>query len=91
MSLTQAKHVIVQSQFEREDGMAAIRVKPRQGAPFWVLRAPVQGQTRFWNGQEFILTSLIKHEETSENGYWPSEYRFSKEEALALLEDLDAP
>lgn len=82
-----AKHTIEPTLFEREDGMAIMKVKkgPRW---FWVLRAPVKGPTFFWNGRTWVINTLIERGITD---LWPNEFRFSKEVALALLEDLDAP
>jgi hypothetical protein len=83
-----AKHTIEPTVFEREDGMAIMKVKVRGRPWFWVLRAPVKGPTFFWNGRAWVINTLIERGITD---VWPNEFRFSKEVALSLLEDLDAP
>jgi hypothetical protein len=77
-------HVIKATAFEREDGMQAIRVSPTQ----WVIRAPIAGQTQFWNGSGWVVSSLIERPEGAE---WPAQFVFSQGAALAGLEILEAP
>lgn len=68
--------------------MAIMKIKNSESRWFWVLRAPVKGPTFFWNGRAWVINTLIERGITN---VWPNEFRFSKEVALALLEDLAAP
>lgn len=80
-SQTLTKHTIVPTVYEREDGMAILRIKDAPGA--WMVRV-INGPSFFWNGQKWVICTLIPK-------IVPNEFRFNKEQALALLEDLDHP
>lgn len=80
-------HTIVATTFEREDGMAALRIRP----DCWTIRAPIAGQTQFWNGSSWVMATLIPLSRTQANDSWPAEFKFSMAQALFLLETLDAP
>ena len=80
------KHTIQPTAFEREDGMAMLRIA--NGT--WIIRAPISGQVRCWNGEEWIAASHINLDYTV-SGYWPFSFQFGDLHAMSLLETLEAP
>ncbi len=85
--LPRPSHNIQATIYEREDGMAILYCA-RLNHVFWLVRAPVHGQSQFWNGRQWVVNSLITHVLP---GIWPADFRFEKEEALTLLDTLQAP
>jgi len=74
---------IFASSYERTDGMAMIRLNSET----WIVRAPVHGQAQFWDGQRWVMASLID----IQMGQWPGRFQFDPMRAMQLLETLEAP
>ena len=69
--------------YERSDGMAIFLIPHGD----WIIRAPVRGQTKFWNRNTWILVSLVKTKLVNHQIIWPEEFCFEKEEAMNFLEN----
>ena len=82
--MPESKYTIIPTEFQREDKMTAIRLPNGM----WAIRAPIQGQTRFWNGQVWVFASFIAQERP---GTMPFEFQFSEQDVPNLLQTLEAP